>query len=777
MRLRALEDWWLRFEPVHFCCADDDDDGGGDDGGGDDGGGGGGGGGGSGGSGDGGGDDDGTGSGAGGEKGAAAGSGSTGGPGDDDDGGPASSGGKDTGDTGDQGGEAGASYGSGSTGNESSAYGGGTGGGAFGGDARDTGRYDGGDGGGLAAGTDPGAGNVGNEQAGLDNASLGFGNDQTGGQGAAAAGDQAPGAQAGGQFGADARDIANYGGTSAADVTAMKAGLGSNVGGNIAGEGDIQTALTGSPNVAAALSQAGNDPTLQELDTPSNPAWSGYNVTGTLQGALGAPPGTLDQSQLTFSGPPSVNVEDQTGLPAGGLQAGTLADLARQFGDLGTMMRDAFSVPAASVDPNSLAGQLGYNDIAASVGKPIGTPSGDTTTPMNFVGNAFAPGETIMPDTPPGPQTVDSTQQGILSTAPVGLGGPFQAGPGNALTGNQAVDQAVAAGEFSGNLPSWTDMTALSPNVNSPANSVAAALGEGLAYGGLPAGSMTNTPATLTGGLVGKADPGMLSGTPMQDQAPVDFNQITPATGINPNDPNQTIVAKTQPAASQATSSFQEQADTLAPWAFAGTPTGPAKPAPAPSPAPAPDNQKTLPDTQPPAPTPAPTTQGPTAPTEPGSLTPDVTAALESPDGASDGGLTTAGSSTAPVGPPPLTAADLSQPIPVISQPDTPIPPADGGLPSIPNIPLESDGPNFNPESGLFGSPGTPGGAANQVVNQSLPGGVQGPVLGPIMDPNGAGPPQPDGANQNPNEGLYSVLNNAIDTGDGANISTTAGTP
>jgi hypothetical protein len=563
------------------------------------------------------------------------------------------------------------------------------------------------------------------------------------------------------------------------------------LGGSQLGGGDIQSALTGDQNVAAALEGAGMDPTLTALEqnpTPAPPSIDPNTLT----------PGTFDPSLLPNqpNGPPAQtnpwDFFDPSFTPPN-----------QQPNQPGTPAPAPAPSPYSSGMPQ--AAQLGWAD---TIGNYLSNALGVTQAQAR---NAFDPGEEIMSDTPPGPQTVDSTTPGILSTAPVGLGGPFQAGPGNTMTGNQAVDQAIAAGEYSGNLPAWTDMTALSPNVSSPSNSVAAAINEGLATGGLPADAMTNTPATLTGGLVGPGDPGMLSGVSMAQQAPVDFNQITPATGINPNDPNQTIVAKTQPAAAQVvagsrpTTSFAEEAASLPPYAFAGNqPGAPSAPTPAPA-APVANNNPPAPDTQitqnqPPA-QPAPSPDQPSPPSSPpisvpGGPTPDPngpatpttqadtapTDVTNQPDVTSALNTATPGSSTAPVGPAPLTAAALAAPIPSApSAPDgTPgagggggdggalTPSADGAGPlPIPGQPFLGGGPNFNPESGVFGMPGTPGGP----VPPSLPGNVPGPILGPISQPDMM--QQPDGANTNP--GLYQVLNNAIDTADGANINPNQG--
>jgi hypothetical protein len=96
-----------------------------------------------------------------------------------------------------------------------------------------------------------------------------------------------------------------------------------------------------------------------------------------------------------------------------------------------------------------------------------------------------------------------------------------------------------------------------------------------------------------------------------------------------------------------------------------------------------------------------------------------------------------------------LSAQSLLTPIPS--------PPADGGstpspLSAPPIEPFSADGGNFNPDQGLFGFAGLPGGGTNFV----LPGGVPGP-LPPVTTPS-------DGGNINPDQGMFAALNNAIDT-------------
>jgi hypothetical protein len=151
------------------------------------------------------------------------------------------------------------------------------------------------------------------------------------------------------------------------------------------------------------------------------------------------------------------------------------------------------------------------------------------------------------------------------------------------------------------------------------------------------------------------------------------------------------------------------------------------------------------PDTTPPAP--GVVDAGPTktvteAPSEgPGdTTTPEVTRALNSADG---GG----GTSTSPAANAAISPQQLIQPIPGAPGGGTQGTPAAPAAPSpfVPPgpPPLEDIGfGNINPNAGLFGIPGLPGGATG------VPGGIPGPV-----------PPPP-----NPNL-VFDALNNAVDTG------------
>jgi hypothetical protein len=151
---------------------------------------------------------------------------------------------------------------------------------------------------------------------------------------------------------------------------------------------------------------------------------------------------------------------------------------------------------------------------------------------------------------------------------------------------------------------------------------------------------------------------------------------------------------------------------------------------PAPTPAPAPGPQVAGPGGQPSSPTPPSQGGGPVDLGTPTST--DVSSALANApaggDGLSDGGGGDGGG----------LARSITQPIPGTGAPDG-TPPADGVPPfGPPPIGLEDiNFGNINPEEGLFGPQGPPGGGIPP-GGQPIVDGLQGPVLSAPSDPFGA---------------------------------------